>query len=119
MPFQIPRQSAHCAHELAQEIVTAIRSSANGQLDGVPIYLPITQLGSDVRLVIESSCSVAAATEIQCSTGQMHLPTMPFTDAIRGAIDALLKQVGQSDQAHQELLFDIITSLIVGMQNRA
>ena len=124
--MHVPHRAAHRAHELASEIVQGIRDSAHGALDDAHIYLPITSTGSDVRIVIESSRSVAAATEIQrMAAGGMQLQVMPFTDAIRAATDLLLKQVQElerqsdaKDNAQKDLLFEVTTSLIMGMTRK-
>lgn len=128
-PTRVATDRAIAAHLIAQEIVASIR--ARDPNANAPIYLPITAVGSDVRVVIESSPSVVAAAELQTavlSDPTMQTGTMPFLDAVRAAIDLLLEQADREDKspstadlsvafARRNLLFDITTSLIVGTQN--
>ena len=119
---------ARAALALAQEIVASIRARSPNA--NVPIYIPITAVGSDVRIVIEASPSVAAAAELQntvMTDPTMQTFMMPFFDAVRAAVDLLLEQADREAQtppadeeaafARKNLLFDVTTSLIVGAQN--
>lgn len=117
---------ARAALALAQEIVASIRARSPNA--NVPIYIPITAVGSDVRIVIEASPSVAAELQNNVMTDPtMQTFTMPFFDAVRAAVDLLLEQADREARtppadedvafARKNLLFDVTTSLIVGTQN--